>query len=623
MKSIPTFPHRCYFLILVVLSNIRLSSHHSPDNSVNFNDAEARISHMEESFGKVYYGDIPRSFKIEEEVALNLTATILRPFNGYAIFFNETHFALYKPNQELEWMKNEDGLQFGPMNSKGFWGLGKFNRNTSAKFTLLANYLITNGQLELNLNITQNITEGKEWQFIQIFEWETELFACFKTKANTLVVMRFKDVPENSKEYGTFISSFYVETLTNPSALFLPSYQEPMLYYSRYIDVTNVTFYGLNLKDAIQKTDDGFQMCEKEGHFPSNFFKLQPYIASLSQEYFGTNTGECKNEIPTFYFNQTREYFKYDSMYAQTITLDVYHVGVKLDVKIFTYIESQGSNHFDIRCNLDAYGNGSEPCTKRKIQYQVEDLFVSNYWSFDSFALTRWFKTGEMKKYRLLDCKYFPSCSSCTLYGGFNCQWNSLTCNELYDQHEQFEKRVDNKSKLVSNSPIPCYVNVTASKKRIEDDQMELMIELPYELDIRAGEEASVFLDDVRFSDVQYVGDGIYRAITASSTPSEASIVISRGDYHMNNPFLITREIDPGTPFVIFLTAMIIFLALATSYTAYFIIKDNHRGLDQFESSTTSSSPVTIAGMPSKSSSLDPKMKERIRAIMSNSTAHR
>lgn len=546
-----------YFGIFMILGGFLVSNSHREDNIVNFNDALARIDRIdrteENNETKVYYGDIPDlPISISEEEALNLKAIIPRPVNGWALLYNSTTSLLLSPDNEL--YSFQGSYNYGPMNNVGFW---KFeDHRDTGEFLLLG---FTDLIWDNWTIIDQTIVKDQMWRLVQQFEWGGDLFACFGRGDRKLIVLRLKEAPEEREKYGTFISSFYMESSANPMAYFLPSYPDPIMYYSRSEMNDTIYLNALNLNDALTTSDDGFRQCQMSGSYPKTFFRLQSYIQNLSKIYFN-ESDECENEIPIFQVTKSDPCFQIPVDVLKTNSVDTYTVDLDFNAKILAFINGS----MDIRCDLNDCKKVMDSCRSEEIEFKSPQI-VSTFWNFDNFTLTRWNGTSSMGDFRLLDCEYFQTCSLCTLYGGFKCVWIFSSCI-----------KADNGSISVQDL---CYPDVTAYMKLLLNGRRELIIKLPHKLNPKGGEKAYVKLDGKNYSDVKYTG-GTYSLTIGSMDPQEAVIIIERGAYIMNTSFTVDTELSVLDILILFtILAIIVVFGLL-----YYFSRCRSNGTDEFQS---------------------------------------
>lgn len=337
-----------HYTIILIVWNIKVSQSFQGKFIVNFSDAVARIDRIESgSPAKVSYGDrgnlsVPQKFD-----PLKVQALILRPFNGWAYLKNSTRFFPMKPegklNAEYDGFnssmalsdnKLENGFfeERGLMIDRGFWRFLK--RDTDSRFIIFNEYIVGEVFEPVSL-FNQNSTSITGWNFVQMFEWETDFFACFKTSNKTLVVLRLKPFERpNYEAVGTFISSFYLDITLNSSVYFLPSYHEPIMYYSREERDGGIVFHTLKLKDVLARTEEGFQKCDDgKGRFPDDFFKLQYYVGNYSKVFWpASETGSCKIQIPLFYYENFQPCFTIGPDVVKS-SIDTYLVGLDFKQK--------------------------------------------------------------------------------------------------------------------------------------------------------------------------------------------------------------------------------------------------------------------------------------------------
>lgn len=518
--------HHIYFSlrVLLILHKIQLFDFHSEKNLVNFNDVRARIQKLEIETGTVWYADTNVTLKeVDWREAESYSAIFINRATGCGIFQNSNKTYLGEKCLR-EKLPLPEQLIYGPMGKNGFWGLESVDgaADQDEFFSLVKSYLIKSSLVD-GIDIKYSIEKGSIWRFVEIFEWKTDLFVCFETSNQTLVTLRMKVHPENSTAYGTFISSFFVDSTPDATVYFLPSYSEPTMYYS--LGENNISFNALNLNDIIAESEAGINSCKDGGKFPSNFLKLETYIANLSRESW-LDEENCTEGIPLFYVNESRSMpcFQLEPDFISE-SPDVFTVGYEMNARILAYIVKNDveQTNIDIRCDLSKCGS---ECSNETTNFDREGP-IFTYWNVDQFSLQRYPDNGLRYNFKMLDCQYYETCSLCTLYGGFNCRWKSSKC-------------VSNSQSKESDS---CYEDISASSVGIGDNYFEITINLPHQLRPEYFERASISLDEKNFSDVQYA-DGTYQVDVPQMEVTEALIRIQRGRYEMISYFTISLESD-------------------------------------------------------------------------------
>lgn len=543
-----------FLKVLMILTSIRPVRSHNEQNIVNFNDAIARIDRIEEINGKatVYYGEVGSLLcpigKIE---ALTSKTVILRPPNGWAVLYGSAKYVLI--NRENKSKSQFTESFFGPMNNRGFWMFMEADGSKEQTFEFLA-ALMKGGE---RFKIHQDIAKGHRWKSVQMFEWQNELFVCFANAGKTLVVIRLKNPPNDVDSHGAYISSFFLDSTTNPEAFFLPAYPDPILFYSRSEKDNVRVFYALDLKKVIKESDKGFDECENKGRYPSNFMRLRPYIKNLTTV-AANSSYYCESfDIPLFFWNESTPCFELGPD-VFTSSVDMYSVVLDFKAKILAYIEDDE----DVRCDLSKCGESMANCVRQKIDFK-KDIIVSNFWDINDFALTRWTQSGFRLEARLLDCESFTTCPLCTLYGGFSCIWSSSKCQMKEDSAEKSQDL--------------CFVDVLVTKKEFPPKEMELTVRLPHKLNEKAGEKSSIKLDGKEFSNVDYV-DGVYKIRMNDISFGLGTILIKRGAYIMNSTFKFQQKSSSMIGNIImYLALALLGFSAALGVIAFLIIREKKK----------------------------------------------
>ncbi|XP_074594302.1 uncharacterized protein LOC141849742 isoform X2 [Brevipalpus obovatus] len=503
----------------------------------------------------VFYGEVGiLPSPVGKEEALSSKAVILRPPNGWAILYGSNKYVVIRRNIKSKSQRTE--FFFGPMNNRGFWLLMEADGSKEQTFIFLSTLMMKN---EEPFEIHQDIAKGHKWKSVQMFEWKSELFVCFSTIGKTLVVVRLKNRPDRIDAHGTYISSFFVESTTNPEAFFLPSYPDPVLYYSSSEKDGVRVFHALDLRDVIKESDRGFDECQKNGRYPSNFMRLRPYLKNLTIV-AANNSYSCESsDITLFHWNKSSPCFELGpDVFASSV--DMYTVALDFKAKILAYLEKDE----DVRCDLSKCGESMADCVREKVDFKQE-IIASTYWNLDDFALTRWTRSGSRLKFRLLNCASFTTCPLCTLYGGLSCVWRFSRC-----------RMKDNSSKISQSA---CFSDVEVTKKQLPHGKMELSVSLPYKLNEKIGENVSIKLDGKEFPKVDYIG-GVYKVETVEMSFGLGTIVIKRGPYIMNSTFSFRQ---PGSTmilkFILYLFLALIALSVSLGLIAYSIIKEKDKNV--------------------------------------------
>lgn len=570
---------------LIILSIQWLSDSNKMNDMVGFNDAIARVDKIGFVQGQIaiYYGDIPNHPLIDSQLirdkreALKYKAIFLDPLNGKKFAYT-SEWSIFQPPDgpgDIEVISNQS-YDFGPMKDDGYWRFkGRTLADPGGRFDFLAIFKAGKYRQMVG-NFSLLMKSNRELLFVQEFKWNGDLFACFTRTGGKLIVLQLKKAPENWRNFGTYISSFIIESTPQPAVFFLPSHEEPIMYYSRE-EGGMLSFYDLKLKVATQTTEGGFQKCLEEGQFPKGFFKLRTYMENSTKEYFVNNTGECSRQVPTFIMGGTALCFKIPSNVLYS-SIDTYTVSLSFNAKILSYV----ADGFDVRCNLSDCNTTMASCKREEIELEEGTEFASIFWDFDKFALSRWTVEGERKLYRLLDCEYFYSCPLCVLYGAFNCVW----------KYRQCVKRRDGESETDS-----CYSNVPAMRKILGHERVELVIELAYELNRKNGEKVTVTFWK-EYLDVQYDGS-VYKVIVGNFNNSNGVITIKRGSHNMSNTFVIIDR----PPFSIGSIAFAIILSLIVigivSIIAFFYAIGKKRGAREFVTTSMGVNSTETTSVPS------------------------
>lgn len=542
--------------IFTILSRFLPFCSHREEDIVSFNDVVARIKRIDTVEKIIEYGGPLQVTYLNKANSLITTVVIINLSTGC-----EISSLLRGTSLSGKCLKNEKSyripgnMKYGPMGDESFWALSDMVdiATENMNFTLLSGNEIMDTSVEQKMIIEQEITKGKKWKFIQYFRWQSDLFACFQTSENTLVVIRMKIPGQDPKFYGTYLSSFMVNTTSVASVYFLPAYPEPIMYFSASEEGENRTFHELKL-NIISQSDEGFQECQNRGQFPADFLKLEPYIRDLSKESWGES--DCKSGIPLLRVKHSSPCFHLGPDIVSS-SVDAYFVGHEFNKRMLTYIKLEGDKRFEIKCELS--NCSVEPVNCTSIETNFESESVSNFWNYDKFTLLRWDKKGTSFHDRLLDCEFFHSCVSCTLYGGFLCHWKSSECS------------------IKSMEPgEPCFSNVSAVRLKIfepfTENHMELSVMFPYELNKERGDIASIKLDGKNFSNVQYI-DGVYKLEATLVYFEEAIIAIHRGEYTMESRLVIVSDGSSYFQQIIFYLAIILVTIVVTAAALWHMIK--------------------------------------------------